>query len=386
MLQRWGVGFVLVVAACAPLPKADLETYRKSFDAAQVAFGASLSELSLACADVGFALEDPKTQGQTRTVLGDLATSCGGTASAAMPVDNLLGVATTLPRTATVSGVENDITTRTLALATVASFNDALTALAEGRSQSEVDSSIAGLVGNFEKLGELLSLGTTLAIPPVFTAALGPVIKLLNDAENRAQFIAAMDAAEAPIGMILTMMEQDVADTYTMRSNIALIRARNKAAQATDVVVRMNELARSFVLAAPAAADGTKSKALLRLETIGQSATAARKAINSRSRDVVLTGNLGVPVPNAPDIIVQLEQDVEMLQALAADVATIRKQTEALLTASVSTTTLIAATRNNLRLLRAALDAPVNVQAASADFLTIVIVAKRNWDAVAAAR
>lgn len=115
---------------------------------------------------------------------------------------------------ATQTEAEKAVSATRQAVVVVHQYNDALIALAEGRSEEEIRARTTAFGGTLQSLATIA--GTALPGLGAF-AAIGPkIIKLAQDAVNRKQLEAAVNAGRGPVGEILKILEDQTSDMYRL--------------------------------------------------------------------------------------------------------------------------------------------------------------------------
>jgi len=220
-LSRICLGLALLLAACAPIPVAQLSGYRGAFDQTYVV-----------SKDVLVDYDRTLTESKQR-----VASRQASKYNVALPVPldwkDVTGEGE--------AKADPDIEVRRQALELIKRYNDLLADLADGKSAQELKAAVPGLVDSLLQVASLA--GAT--VSPALAAA-GPlaaeVADQLERARSRQQFADALKAGAPVVDKMFQVLTDDIASHYRLRAvmtNDKLPRLTRKASDQVSVLQRL---------------------------------------------------------------------------------------------------------------------------------------------------
>ena len=208
---------VSLATGCTSIPKGELDKHRESFDSAR-----GMSEQVL--------LEYRQ--------LYELNESL----RAAVPSDDPF--AWPVFDSAAVSQADADaVTVRMEAWAVIARYNDALLAIAEGRSNAEIGNAVDGLLGALQSFPVEAIADVGLEAAP-YASAIKPVIRIIEQEIAARNFRAAVIAAAPLIDRFTLLLAADTDDFWEIHSELSRLQVDRANKRATDLTVRFIALAK----------------------------------------------------------------------------------------------------------------------------------------------
>lgn len=266
---------------------------------------------------------------------------------------------------------------RRVYLEAVSKFNTVLTDLAAGKKPEEVRNSVDSLISGLNNVAGLI--GETLPIPGVAGGLISTVIGQLQQARNRQQFVAALQAGAPIVDGILDLFRKDAEDVYTIMAGVATIDADHQTDLVFDLSEQMKKVAADHK--APegdVAGDLGKIEKKLRI-VLDQAGLTEQQGHMS---------NLPTTGDNKFDRITlsQLQQTLVQAEAAAVKYTAIIDKQKAYHDLVVSYGLLLLKTRQTLSVARGSLDKPADLRAQATELIEFVFNVKRDWEAVQLAR
>lgn len=209
--------FASLGTGCTSIPKGELDKHRESFDAAR-----GMSEQVL--------LE----YRQLHELNESLRAAAPSDDAFAWPVFD----------SSAVSQADADaVTVRMEAWAVIARYNDALLAIAEGRSNAEIGNAVDGLLGALQAFPvEAVAEVGLEAVP--YASAIKPVIRIVEQEIAARNFRAAVIAAAPLIERFTLLLAADTDDFWEIHSELSRLQVDRANKRATDLTVRFIALAK----------------------------------------------------------------------------------------------------------------------------------------------
>ena len=273
-------------------------------------------------------------------------------------------------------GIKADIQARRDALAAISSFNDALVALAEGGSETEIESHIADFGGRANSILATLGAGSIAFESAVNLAT--RLLTLIQNGINKAEFEEALDLGLPIVQTIFDMLENDTT-LYYEASVLMSDRARDEVKEEIRVAIRpVIELAAEH---SPPTDEQLQGGVLLlqrRLALIGNR-----------------TGSKAIPTPlvfglNKPTFDERAQSRMETpmlaLESIAAKDAEVVAKQNAYYALMGAYVTSLRRTSDALRTVRSSLDNPVMIEAEANRLLDVAIGLRDSINEYKAAR
>jgi hypothetical protein len=189
-----------LMTACTTIPKADLNVYVKSFNAARLASEAVLTDY--------------------QTIRREKAANDAIVEARAKPRTSPIPMAFDPKAVRDADQEDNNLSSRLQALETIGHYNDAFVALAKGKSIQEVQ-------GSFKALGDsvttlLSAFGTAFPILTLASPLVQNFLQLIETARTREAFAEALKGGEPIVMKIIDeVFVPDTVDFYALRRSLA---------------------------------------------------------------------------------------------------------------------------------------------------------------------
>lgn len=358
-----GVGFAFVVLAlvgCAAVPEQEFVAYTQAFDEAKAATEQLIVTLDLA-KKIAREVDKGISETSNNQKIG--------------AQDAPFSTTISLPEIATPK--LDEITARREALEGVARFNAVLMVLAAGKKRKEVKSSMDSLAQGLSGIANLV--GSTLDIPEMTTNLISTVVGKLQEAQNRAQFEAALRDAAPVIDGILELFRQDAADVYEIFAREAVGRSKRLQDKVFDLMLQMKSVSSEHETPNSELSTGfqdsnTKLRGLLNAVGLYEEA--------GHSSDLLTNGGKTfdkTTLSQLQQTLIQAETARDQYSAVIAKQKSLRELME-------SYGQLLLKTRQSLQVARAALDKPAEFRTQASELIMSVFEVKRNLDAMRLAR
>jgi hypothetical protein len=350
----------MLLAGCAPIPRAELTQYRAAFaevEAASTEILVDFAEITEAAAEAR-----AKQQATDSATSGSAATSSSGSVGAYRFTASLVD-----PDNKQVPDVE----VRRVMLRTIARYNDALTTLAEGKSVESVQSA----TNAFSKaLASVIEAGGA-AVPGLgsITGIATTVATLAEQARLRKEFEKAVRAGSPIVEKMLTALIQERGDHLTMRLAEADDRQVNIIADINLSIREVMDLAANR--AAPADDEAEE------LEVDLNAAHGPARLFDPVELEF---GSSGSALSEADRIAIT--QSIARIKERAAAYRANIEQFEKLQAALNSYGLMLDTTRDALDALVAALDRPADFDVATEELFKVAFSIKRDIESLRAAR
>lgn len=261
---------------------------------------------------------------------------------------------------------------RRKALEVVSRFNTVLVDLAAGKKPEQIKSSVDSLVDGLNGVAGLL--GETLPVPGIANGLITTVIDQLQQAQNRKQFVTAMNEAAPIIDAILNLFLRDAQDTYEIMARVAKKNSKREKDTVFDLLLQMQAVTaeRKSPQAKSMAAELSNVEKRLRiiLDQVGL------KKEQGYSSDLKTKG------ATAFDAITlsQLQQTLAQAEAAALKYTAIINKQKAYHQLAISYGQLLWKTRQSLKVVREALDRPADIHAQATELTGFAFRVKRDLE------
>lgn len=349
------IGAAWILSACTIFPTQELTAYTDAFDQAMVETEKLIIETQM--------IRKAKSEEEA--------------ASAPAPVDTGFG----FPIALTLASSDPDsrlgaIDQRREALSVVQEYNTALKMLAEGKTETEISSSITGLKQGIQGVAELVGIGAD-AIPggDAVVGLASRVVLELERAQNRAQFKTALVNGAPLIRTYLDLLRSDAAAIYQYRAAAAI-----KKMSAAKREIRMSLFSLQALLSGTS---GDEKKAIDNW-TKSIDALLAKAELGAVPAGLKAGVSPGTPFDSV--VSTQMDQSIHQMQDLAQTYAATRAAQLAYLDMIQSYGSLINAVENALATLRSATVTPADTNKQARALLLFAFDVKKSWTAVREAR
>lgn len=276
-------------------------------------------------------------------------------------------------------GAQDEIAARRQAIAVLTSYNEALTALAAGKSAREVKASLTSLRGNVESMLQLFKIATEIpGAGPIIDLATTFVAKL-EEADNRRQFIDAIRVGAPLVQDIFRLMTKDAQDFYGVRAKLANLKMDRYRKSVNAYRLQMQTLTKAYQ--PPADAELKK-----RLAGIEGRLRAALDLVGSITASHKLLPGDNAQDPFTEIVASQLEQTMALAEAEAATHKAIKSEKQAYLDLVKSYGSLVGQTSTSMTKVQEAVESPPDLNAEVRDLVTFVFALQRGWAALEEAR
>ena len=261
-----------------------------------------------------------------------------------------------------------------MALEVIVRYNSVLMALAEGKKQEEIKSSISSLskgLSTVAKVSSNVSLPFTAATPLIST-----IVSKLQDAQNKAQFEAAIREASPIINEILDLFRKDAEDVYKILAENAYQRVSGFKDRIFDRKIHMDSVAIEHEEPKiELLTEFNRIKTDLRniLDTVG---------FNDMASDLPTTGNN----PFDGNTLDQLKSSLALAETTRDQYNAVVTEQNALYELMESYGQLLLKTSDSLKTLGMALDRPAEFSSQASELVMVVFQVKRDIDAYTRAR
>ena len=349
------------LVACTAVPQAEFKAYTDAFNDTKSASEQWLTEYAQARQ-----IQADKKAAEERSRSG-----VGQPVAATEPYPTPAAIA------ALVTGEPADpvVAQRRRALEVIARYDDLMLTLAAGKSAAEVRSSADSLIDAVNSIGTLLSLAIPAVPVPVLNLAT-TLIGELQAADNRAQFVKALQTGEPVIQAIFGLFKQDAADLYKIRF-----------AQTTELVdehvvdIRIMEQQLVDVAGGFKAPAGAFQKSFGDLEEQLESTLAPMGMAGPQAWKSNQTG---------PDFsalaLSQLQQTGTQIASEVQKIVALQTAQKAYAAFTVSYIIMLNQTAASLSKVRLALDNPAEIKAQALSLIAVAFDVKKNIEALRASR
>jgi hypothetical protein len=273
---------------------------------------------------------------------------------------------------------QDDILARRRALELIQRFNTTLSELAVGRSPDEVRASANALISGLNQFAEVVELGAGAAIPfgSEVATLIGTVVQKLEEAHNRAQFVAAMRAGAPVISRAFRQLQADANHVYR-------IRALDARSRALAVRIDMSNKVQEMTGVAATVQSPTDEVNIAALKDVQDRLTRLVRATGLQEPDALRTTG---PDAFSKLVITQLQQTLTQLETSGKGYQAIVDEQNAFYGWTESYKAMVGKADATIKAVVVALDQPFDLPAAASDLVAFAFQVKRDFEALRAAR
>ena len=352
-----------LVQGCAQIPLKEFHSYQQAFNETQSVAKEVLADY----ADARDSVPTVPPSGARR----DSDTPPAATNTVVLPYPAHFAP----PLSAAIATKPDDLAVRLQALDTVARYNDILSALAEGKSVAQVKASAKGFATSLERLQSVIgnpSLGKLTSSLGSYLPLVNTVLGIIENARTRAEFIEATRRGEPLVRQILDIFIEDTRDFYGVRYTLIDTSVARLKTAIQDNRETMQKLARAHL----APTDPEQVKELKELE---DKVAAKLSAIGFTGTKFQLPPGGAGASPYGELVATQLVQFDATIERQVSDhnaLVTKMNTYHGLLSKYVS---LLEQTKQNLMLVRAAIDAPQDIVPQTQEVFLLVLEIRREF-------
>lgn len=266
---------------------------------------------------------------------------------------------------ASVAGVEADIQARINALSAVATYNDALVALVEGRSESEISARLTSFGTGIGSILQNFGIAASPRVGAVIPLA-SKLAKLVQDGLNREEFKEALKLGQPLVEAVLAQLERDTTQYYEASVTMTDRKRDEPKVEIRIAVASVNELTGRHSSPSETNLQNEVRQIQRRLLSIG-----TRTGTRTAMHDSLLFVN-GKPPYNqqAHGQMQVLMQAVDAAAKKDAELVAKQNAYYDLMDAYVAT---LRQTKSSLANVQASLDRPVNIDAEARRLLGVAL-------------
>ena len=349
-----------LVQGCAQIPLKEFQSYQQAFNETQSVAKEVLADYA-----------DARDSVPTLPSLGAGRDSDAPPGAVVLPYPAHFAP----PLSAAIATKPDDLAVRLQALDTVARYNDILSALAEGKSVAQVKASAKGFATSLERLQSVIgnpSLGKLTSSLGSYLPLVNTVLGIIENARTRAEFIEATRRGEPLVRQILDIFIEDTRDFYGVRYTLIDTQVVRLKTAIQDNRETMQTLARSHL--APTDSDQVKD-----LKELEDKVAAKLSAIGFTGTKFQLPPGGAGASPYSELVATQLVQFDATIESQVSDynaLVTKMNTYHGLLAKYVS---LLEQTKQNLMLVRAAIDAPQDIVPQTQEVFLLVLEIRREF-------
>ena len=266
------------------------------------------------------------------------------------------------------------IAARRLALDVIVRYNSVLKALAEGKKPEEIRSSISSLT---KGLSTFASIASNVSLPlSATTSLISTVVSKLQDANNKAQFEAAIKEASPIINNILDLFRKDAEDVYKISAENAYQRVAGYKDSIIDLSIQMKSVAKKH--------EEPDLELLTEFRRIKDDLRNIFDTVGFKEKEIDLptTGKN----PFDANTLNQLKSSLDLAETMRDQYSAVVTEQNALYGLIESYGYLLLKTSESLKTLEMALDRPAEFSSQASELIMVVFQVKRDIDAYTRAR